>query len=90
MGGLCPLVVGQLLRYKCQIADTRKEDTSATAATDHGERLARPERACEHLAAKAGIERLQASTVKWIVGVGLAGAALAAAVASAFVTLVFS
>lgn len=61
-----------------------------TTATDHGERLAQLEGAYEHLATKAGIERLQASIIKWIVGVGLASATLAAAVASTVVTLVLS
>ncbi len=90
MGGLRLLVVGKPLRYKDLIADTRKGDTPVTTATDHGERLARLEGAYEHLATKADIERLQASIIKWIVGVGLASATLAAVIASTVVTLVLS
>ncbi|MDE0071346.1 MAG: ISAs1 family transposase [Caldilineaceae bacterium] len=71
-------------------ADICRGDTPLTTATDHGERLAQLEGAYEHLATKAGIERLQASIIKWIVGVGLASATLAAAVASTVVTLVLS
>ena len=65
-----------------------------TAATDQGERLARLEGAYEHLATKADIsdlkvdiEKMQVSIIKWIVGVGLASATIAAAVASTVVTL---
>ena len=65
-----------------------------TATTDHGERLARLEGAYEHLATKADIselkvdiEKMQVSIIKWIVGVGLASATIAAAVASTVVTL---
>ncbi len=64
------------------------------AATDHAERLARLEGAYEHLATKADIsdlkvdiEKMQVSIIKWIVGVGLASATIAAAVASTVVTL---
>jgi len=89
-GALRSLVVGKPLRYKCLIADTRKGGTPVTAATDHGERLARLEGGYERLATKADIERLQASIIKWIVGVGLARATLAAIIASTVVTLVLS
>ncbi len=65
-----------------------------TTTTDHGERLARLEGAYEHLATKADIselkvdiEKMQVSIIKWIVGVGLASATIAAAVASTVVTL---
>ena len=65
-----------------------------TATTDQGERLARLEGAYEHLATKADIselkvdiEKMQVSIIKWIVGVGLASATIAAAVASTVVTL---
>ena len=64
------------------------------AATDHGERPARLEGAYEHLATKADIsdlkvdiEKMRVSVINWIVGVGLAGATMAAAVASTVVTL---
>lgn len=65
-----------------------------TTTTDHGERLARLEGAYQHLATKADIselkvdiEKMQVSIIKWIVGVGLASATIAAAVASTVVTL---
>lgn len=64
------------------------------AAADHGERLARLEGAYERLVTKADIsdlkvdiEKMQVSIIKWIVGVGLASATIAAAVASTVVTL---
>ena len=64
------------------------------AAIDHGERLARLEGAYEHLATKADISdlksdigKMQVSVIKWTVGVGLASATIAAAVASTVVTL---
>ncbi|MCY4117693.1 MAG: hypothetical protein OXF55_12480 [Caldilineaceae bacterium] len=64
------------------------------AAIDHAERLARLEGPYEHLATKADIsdlkvdiEKMQVSIIKWIVGVGLASATIAAAVASTVVTL---
>ena len=64
------------------------------AAADHGERPARLEGAYEHLATKADIsdlkvdiEKMRVSVINWIVGVGLAGATISAAVASTVVTL---
>lgn len=61
-----------------------------TTTTDHGERLARLEGAYEHLATKADIERLQATIIKWFVGIGLAVATVASVLTSAILTWIAS
>lgn len=50
------------------------------------ERLASIEATLPHLATKADIERLQTVMIKWLVGIGLAAATVAATIASIVVT----